>query len=230
MQPTHDLLSGPVRRRSLELPNRHLAAAIDFRGQIKHACWNVRGLGSAAACGPLDRVSVAIEHYADLIACQVAELGGSANGTIAAAVTRSFLPAYPLGPADAGHHARAVARALVAFGESLRQASVRAAHSGDAGTAALLTEIARGLDRPITVIERLTMPERRAARPAPYPTAPPGASPGPIAPRDGAYGVPAPWPAEYYWPSPAAATQGSVLGTHDPIPAPPAGMRLETDA
>ena len=160
------------------------------------------------------------------MACQVAELGGSANGTIAAAVTRSFLPAYPLGPADAGHHARAVARALVTFGESLRQASVRAAHFGDAGTAALLTEIARGLDRPITVIERLTMPERRAACPAPYPAAPPG----PIAPGDGAYGVPAPWPAEYYWPSPVAATQGSVPGMHDPIPAPAPGMRIETDA
>ncbi len=226
MQPTHDLLSGPVRRRSLELLNRHLAAAIDLRGQTKHACWNVRGLGSVAAYGPLDRVSAAIEQYADLIACQVAELGGSANGTIAAAVTRSFLAAYPLGPADPGHHARAVARALVTFGESLRQTSARAAHSGDAGTAALLTEIARGLDRPITVIERLTMPERRAARPAPYPAAPPG----PIAPRDGAYGVPAPWPAKYYWTSLVAATQGSVLGTHDPIPAPAAGMRVETGA
>ena len=45
MQPTHNTLSGNIRAQSVELLNKHLAAAIDLHAQVKQAHWNVRGPG-----------------------------------------------------------------------------------------------------------------------------------------------------------------------------------------
>ncbi|MBW4090379.1 MAG: hypothetical protein HIU82_04600 [Proteobacteria bacterium] len=170
MQPTQNPTSGPVHPASLALLNQHLAAAIDLRGQIKHASWNVRGPGATAAYGVLDSASAAVEQYAELIAYQLAELGGSASGTIATAATRSFLATYPLGVADSRDHARAVVRAMSTFALSVQCAGAWAVQSGDAGTAALLYEIVRGLDRQIASIKRLTMAERRAPKVCPFAT------------------------------------------------------------
>jgi hypothetical protein len=43
MQPTHNSLSENIRAQSVELLNKHLAAAIDLHAQVKQAHWNVRG-------------------------------------------------------------------------------------------------------------------------------------------------------------------------------------------
>ncbi len=43
MQHTHNTLSENIRAKSVELLNKHLAAAIDLHGQVKQAHWNVRG-------------------------------------------------------------------------------------------------------------------------------------------------------------------------------------------
>ncbi len=57
MHQTHNTLPEAVRMQSVPALNRHLAAAIDLHGQLKHAHWNVRGPGFIAVHELFDTVA-----------------------------------------------------------------------------------------------------------------------------------------------------------------------------
>jgi starvation-inducible DNA-binding protein len=153
MHSTHNTMSENIRAQSVELLNKHLAAAIDLHGQMKQAHWNVRGPGFIAIHELFDKVATAVEDYSDLIAERTRELGGDARGTVQVAAERSFLLRYPLGVADSAEHVFAVSGALAAFGESVREAIGHAADCSDAGTADLFTEVSRGIDHQLWFVE-----------------------------------------------------------------------------
>ena len=121
MQPTHNTLPETIRAQSIELLNKHLAAAIDLHAQAKQAHWNVRGPGFIAIHELFDKVSEDVEKYSDMLAERAGGLGGTAHGTIQAAAARSFLVPYDLGIADEQSHVFAVSAALAAFGQSARE-------------------------------------------------------------------------------------------------------------
>jgi starvation-inducible DNA-binding protein len=159
MQKTHNTLPEKIRIQSVELLNKHLAAAIDLHAQMKQAHWNVRGPGFIAIHELFDRVSTEVENYSDMIAERAGGLGGTADGTIQVAVKHSFLIPYPLGIADELQHLFAVSGALAGFGESVREAIDEAAESGDATTADLFTEISRGIDQQLYFVESHLAPK-----------------------------------------------------------------------
>ena len=125
MHPTHNTLSENIRAQSVELLNKHLAAAIDLHAQVKQAHWNVRGPSFIAIHELFDKVSSEVENYSDLIAERAGGLGGTAYGTVQVAAERSFLVPYPLGVADAQEHVFAVSGTLAAFGQSAREAMIK---------------------------------------------------------------------------------------------------------
>jgi starvation-inducible DNA-binding protein len=153
MQPTRNTLSESIRAQSVELLNKHLAAAIDLHAQVKQAHWNVRGPSFIAIHELFDKVSVEVENYSDLIAERARGLGGTAHGTIQVAAERSFLVPYPLGIADENQHVFAVSGTLAAFGQSVQTAIGEAAAFGDATTADLFTEVSRGIDQQLWFVE-----------------------------------------------------------------------------
>jgi starvation-inducible DNA-binding protein len=159
MQKTHNTLSEKIRIQSVQLLNKHLAAAIDLHAQMKQAHWNVRGPGFIAIHELFDRVSTAVEDYSDLIAERAGGLGGAADGTIQIAVEHSFLIPYPLGIADENQHLFAVSGALAGFGQSVREAIDSASEFGDATTADLFTEISRGVDQQLWFVESHLAPK-----------------------------------------------------------------------
>jgi len=159
VQPTRNTLSENVRAQSVELLNKHLAAAIDLHAQLKQAHWNVRGLGFIAIHELFDKVSVEAENYSDLIAERAGGLGGTAHGTVQVAAERSFLIPYPLGIAGEHQHVFAVAGTLAAFGQSVREASTQATAFGDTDTADLFTEISRGVDHQLWFVESHVAPQ-----------------------------------------------------------------------
>jgi starvation-inducible DNA-binding protein len=159
LQPTHNTLSENIRAQSVELLNKHLAAAIDLHAQVKQAHWNVREPAFIAIHELFDKVSVEVENYSDLIAERAGGLGGTAHGTIQVAEERSFLIPYPLGIADEKQHAFAVSGALAAFGQSVREAIGQAATVGDATTADLFTELSRGIDQQLWFVESHLSPQ-----------------------------------------------------------------------
>ena len=159
MQSTHNTLSENIREHSVELLNKHLAAAIDLRGQLKQAHWNVRGPTFIALHELFDKVAADVLKYADMLAERAAGLGGIAEGTIQVASANSFLVPYPLRIADTKQHLFAVAAALAAFGQSVREAIGLAAKFGDADTSDLFTEISRGVDHQLWFVESHAAPQ-----------------------------------------------------------------------
>jgi len=163
MQTTHNTLAETIRVQSIELLNKHLAAAIDLHAQVKQAHWNVRGPGFIAIHELFDKVSEAVEDFSDQLAERAGGLGGTAHGTVQVASERSFLIPYPHGIADQKQHAFAVAASLAAFGQSTRDAISLATAFGDVATADLFTEVSRGIDQQLWFVESHLEPKSAPA-------------------------------------------------------------------
>ena len=153
MYRTANTLPEQIRSRSVALLNRHLAAAIDLHAQVKQAHWNVRGPTFIAVHELFDKVADVVEEYSDKIAERAGTLGGAAEGTVQTAAERSFLEPYRLGVADAAAHIEAVTSALASFGESVRNAIDESAEFGDIDTSDLFTEVSRGIDYQLWLVE-----------------------------------------------------------------------------
>jgi starvation-inducible DNA-binding protein len=158
MYKTANTLSKNIRAKSVAVLNRHLAAAIDLHAQVKQAHWNVRGPTFIAIHELFDKVADAIEEYSDTIAERAGALGGAAEGTIQIAVEHSFLHRYKLGIDAAEAHIAGVTAALATFGESLRSAIDETAAFGDADTSDVFTEISRGVDQQLWLVESHRQP------------------------------------------------------------------------
>jgi starvation-inducible DNA-binding protein len=153
MYRTSNTLSENIRFKAVALLNRHLAAAIDLHAQVKQAHWNVRGPAFIAIHELFDKVADMVERYSDTIAERAAALGGTAEGTIQVAVDRSFLERYELGVDTEKAHVSAVTAALAAFGDSARRAIDEAAAFGDQDTSDVFTEVSRGIDKQLWLVE-----------------------------------------------------------------------------
>ena len=150
--------------KSVELLNKHLAAAIDLHAQVKQAHRNVRGPAFIAVHELFDKVSTEVESYSDLIAERAGGLGGTAYGTIQVAAERSYLVPYPLGIADETRHIFAVSGSLAAFGQSLREVIDQATTFGDADTADLFTKVSHGIDHQLWFVESHMAPKNEQNR------------------------------------------------------------------
>jgi starvation-inducible DNA-binding protein len=153
MWQTRNTLSENIRAQSMDILNKHLAAAIDLHAQVKQAHWNVRGAAFIAIHELFDKVASDVEDYSDLLAERAAALGGTAHGTIQVATERSFLVRYPLEIADEQEHVFAVAGALAAFGQSIQESIDVTANFGDPTTSDVFTEISRGIDKNLWFVE-----------------------------------------------------------------------------
>jgi starvation-inducible DNA-binding protein len=158
MYKTANTLSKNIRAKSVAVLNRHLAAAIDLHAQVKQAHWNVRGPTFIAIHELFDKVADVVEEYSDTIAERAGALGGAAEGTIQIAVEYSFLHRYKLGIDAAEAHIAGVTAALATFGESLRSAIDETAAFGDADTSDVFTEISRGVDQQLWLVESHRQP------------------------------------------------------------------------
>lgn len=153
MQHTHNTLAEPIREKSIELLNLHLAAAIDLHAQVKMAHWNVRGISFFAVHELFDKVATAILTMSDELAERCGGLGGTAQGTIQTAAKRSKLVAYPHQVAPIEDHIFAVAAGLAAFGQMLREAIDVTDKAGDKPTADLFTQLTREVDENLYFVE-----------------------------------------------------------------------------
>jgi len=153
MYRTANTLPEQIRSRSVALLNRHLAAAIDLHAQVKQAHWNVRGPTFIAIHELFDKVADVVEEYSDKIAERAGTLGGSAEGTVQTATQQSFLEPYRLAVADTAPHIAAVTAVLASFGESVRNAIDESDQFGDIDTSDLFTEVSRGIDYQLWLVE-----------------------------------------------------------------------------
>ena len=121
--------------------------------QTKTAHWNVKGPSFIALHKLFDEINESVEESVDLIAERAVQLGGVAEGTLRIAAHRSELEEYPLDVAAGSRHLEALSAGLAAFGSRVRRAIGEAEGLGDQGTADLFTEISRGVDKWLWLVE-----------------------------------------------------------------------------
>jgi starvation-inducible DNA-binding protein len=150
---TSNDLSKTTRQSAIEMLNEHLADAIDLQLQAKQAHWNIKGPNFVGLHELFDRIAAQASEYADLIAERAVALGGTARGTLQAVSGRSQLREYPLDVSDWRAHVRAMQDALATFGRGVRHAIEDATALNDADTADLFTEVSRGADKSLWMVE-----------------------------------------------------------------------------
>ena len=153
MYDTKTDLAADLRVRVNELLARRLADGIDLMLQSKHAHWNVKGPSFIALHELFDKVYDGLAEYVDLVAERIVQLGGRADGIAASVVERSSLPPYPRGATDGMDHVLGLSTGLAAFGKAARNDVDDLAGWGDAGSADLMTEVSRGIDKYLWLVE-----------------------------------------------------------------------------
>ena len=153
MYTTKNDLPAMTRADVIVILNARLADSIDLMHQAKQAHWNVKGPSFMALHTLFDEVVDAAEDYMDLLAERVVQLGGTAEGTIQVATTRTGLEAYPLTLLEERDHVEALTSALAVYGRSVRRAIEQTDELGDKDTADICTEISRGVDKYLWFVE-----------------------------------------------------------------------------
>jgi starvation-inducible DNA-binding protein len=160
MYTTSNDLSEAVRTKIIELCNERLADAVDLQTQCKYAHWNVKGPNFIALHELFDKVNEDVEGYIDLIAERAVQLGGEAEGTARMIVKRSSLSEYSAKTSQGRDHVLALTSALAAFGRLARRAIDSCDEMGDKDTADIFTEISRGVDKWLWMVEAHIQTER----------------------------------------------------------------------
>jgi starvation-inducible DNA-binding protein len=160
MYPTKNDLRETIRTTVIDVLNARLADAIDLQTQCKQAHWNVKGPTFIALHKLFDEVNGDVEEYVDLIAERAVQLGGIADGTSRSVAQRTTLAEYAATGPDAREHVQALSSALATFGKSVRAAIAQTSELGDADTADVFTEISRGADKWLWMVEAHMTTER----------------------------------------------------------------------
>lgn len=153
MNPTRNDLPKKTRAAVCTLLQRQLAAAIDLSLQAKQAHWNVKGPQFIALHELFDKVYEEASGHVDELAERIVQLGGIADGTLAAVRRLSKLPDYPVDAHSGPEHVEALSNSLAAYGKAIRAAIDEADAAGDADSADLLTGISRGCDKQLWFVE-----------------------------------------------------------------------------
>jgi starvation-inducible DNA-binding protein len=160
MHKTKNDLPEAARAKVVELCNARLADSIDLQTQCKQAHWNVRGPHFFSLHELFDKVNEDVEEYVDLIAERAAQLGGAVLGTARLVAERSSLSEYPRTISAGREHVEALSSALAAYAKLARAAIDAAGKLGDADTADVFTEISRGADKWLWMVEAHLHAER----------------------------------------------------------------------
>jgi starvation-inducible DNA-binding protein len=150
---TKNDLSESTRGSMTQLLNQQLADLLDLGLQTKQAHWNVKGPHFIGLHELFDKAAEELEEFTDSIAERAVQLGGVALGTVQVISKNSRLPAYPLDMHSGNKHVAALSSALAEFGKTMRLAIDTASKAGDADTSDLFTEVSRGVDKLLWMVE-----------------------------------------------------------------------------
>jgi starvation-inducible DNA-binding protein len=94
-----------------------------------------------------------LEAYTDLVAERITALGGVALGTARMAARRSKLAEYPGALVEGDAHVAALAERFASYATALRGDIALTADVEDAGSAAVYTDLSRGVDKQCWVLD-----------------------------------------------------------------------------
>lgn len=146
-------LSETKRMQLIHLCNACLAEAVDLQLHCKHAHWNVKGPNFIALHQLFDQVNESVEDYIDLIAERAVQLGGIANSTAHVVTTWAHMPENDAQSASGRDYVQSLSGALASFGKIASQAIHEGNELYDAVSADIFTEISRGVDKWLWMVE-----------------------------------------------------------------------------
>jgi len=153
LRDTKNDLPEETRAQVAQLLNARLADCIDLQTMCKQAHWNVRGPQFIALHKLFDEIYNSVGEYADLLAERVVQLGAVAEGTARVAAQRTTLLDYPMTLTRGSEHVAALSDVLAQFGREARLGIEEMNELEDAGSADILTEISRGIDKWLWFVE-----------------------------------------------------------------------------
>jgi starvation-inducible DNA-binding protein len=98
-------------------------------------------------------MAIELAAYADLLAERIVVLGGVALGTARTAATQSALPEYPSHLAEGHAHVQALGERFASYATGLRTNMTHATDVEDMGSAALYTDISRGIEKRLGLLD-----------------------------------------------------------------------------
>ena len=153
LHPSRIDLPPEIRLDVIILLNQTLACTVDLRSQVKQAGWNVKGKDFVPLHALFAAMATDLEAYSDLMAERIAMLGGVVMGTARTATLRSQLPEYPSALVEGNGHVQALVERFAHYAMVIRGGITLAADVEDAGSAAVYTDISRGVDKQLWVLE-----------------------------------------------------------------------------
>ena len=153
MHKTRNSLSLSKRKKSAQQLQTCLSSLLDLALQAKQAHWNLKGANFIALHELFDKINSELLDFADLNAERIAALGGTPDGTIGTISKETLLKTYPKGLVKSKDHLTFFANNLAIVGRQHRDAIELSAEEGDLGTSDLFTEVSRGLDHLLWLIE-----------------------------------------------------------------------------
>jgi starvation-inducible DNA-binding protein len=125
--------------------NQNLANLTDLASAYDHAHWNVAGPHFAQLHELFDRFADQTRTYMDMLAERAVTLGGTARGTMQAAIGSSHLPAFPLTERSQWRLVEELIQRLEHVAADLREAMD--ASADEAATEDVFIEVLRGIEK-----------------------------------------------------------------------------------
>lgn len=140
-------LSDNARKSVNEILNARLVDVIDLTLAVKQAHWTLKGAGFIGVHELLDDVADRLRESSDLMAERAVTIGGHADGTSQAVSKSSNMEAYPADITDIEAHINALLERFNVIGSNVRQSIEEVGEAGDEGSADVLTEVVRQIDK-----------------------------------------------------------------------------------
>ena len=153
LRPTRIDMPPEIRLDVVTRLNQTLACTVDLRSQVKQASWNSKGKDFASLHALFAGMATELERYSDLVAERIAVLGGIVMGTVRTAAAQSELPEYPRSLVEGNAHVLALVDRYAHYAKMIRSAITLATDVEDAGSAAVYTDISRGIDKQLWLLE-----------------------------------------------------------------------------
>ena len=133
--------------------NQQLADTFDLYSQLKQAHWNVKGMQFYVLHQLFDDLAVEVLAYVDMIAERATTLGGVAKGTVRMAAANSKLTQSLDTFDNSEFTVKKMVEKYSIIAESTRNAIDVSEKLGDKATADLFTEVSRGIDKGLWLLE-----------------------------------------------------------------------------
>ena len=153
LPPTRIGMPPEIRVDVITMLNQTLACTVDLRSQVRQACWNIKGKDFSLLHPLFATLMRELQTYTDMVAERITVLGGVVLGTVRMAARQSKLPEYPDAVMEGDGHVLALVERFAHYAVTLREDITLAADVEDAGSAAIYTDISRGVDRQLWVLE-----------------------------------------------------------------------------